>query len=216
MACLFFSTPYFVRLIMRATISAPDKWVISSWSEPAPSDCHCRSCDESLAHEVWPWGQGRKSVCCKSNLLCGAHTGRTLSPWKCKTRERDELEVGGKKTGNAWSAWKLHFQGWQLPNPKSTFISPLFLFFSFNPGSCVKNQTDSVSWKTGSTQILKLFISIFSLGSSCSVGAAQTLALQSIALIVAPVFVWTFMVSRGWTLLTFHWGFVWKCATVFN
>lgn len=45
--------PYFLCLIMRTTISAPDKWVISSWSKPAPSDA-CLLAIVAVVINRWP------------------------------------------------------------------------------------------------------------------------------------------------------------------
>lgn len=65
--------PYFLCLIMHTTISAPDKWVISSWSKPAPSDA-CLLAIVALVIDRWPmrFDRGGKVINQLHQVICSA------------------------------------------------------------------------------------------------------------------------------------------------
>lgn len=80
MACLCALRLHFLWLTMRSTVSAPDKWLISSWSEPPPSDA-CLLCIVAVVMNRWPTRLGRggevinqshqKAICSAVRILRG-------------------------------------------------------------------------------------------------------------------------------------------------
>lgn len=110
MACLCALKLHFFWLTMRSTVSAPDKWLISSWSEPPPSHA-CLLCIVAVVMNRWParldWGgevinqSHQKAICFTVHILRGQTLSVPPQPWmfwaECVMNDQ---KCRGEKWGN--------------------------------------------------------------------------------------------------------------------
>lgn len=131
--------PHFLCLIMHMTISAPDKWVISSRSEPPPSDA-CLRAIVAVVMNRWPMrfdrgGEVINQLHQKQSALRCAYWEDFLS-WKFKAENViNEQKCRGEE--NQMLCWRLTFQ--QHGFRDGNYQNPSWhLNCLFQPASCPK------------------------------------------------------------------------------
>lgn len=138
MACLCALRLHFLWLTMRSTVSAPDKWLISSWSEPPPSDA-CLLCIVAVVMNRWPTRLGRggevinqshqKAICSAVRILRGRTPLQPGMFW-AEYAMNDQKCRGEKWATQPWS--------WNSQKPSIDFHITIFLEDSV---SCTRKQT---------------------------------------------------------------------------